>query len=135
MNRWRNCACSRCAVAALCGQRPEALRVVCSTVCSAECFAPLVTGRSVSSESRTGRREFIRRGGEWWRFRDRHGWGRDRGITLSVQVLEAHALLGLPEASRLSVRRVTSTGRQAVFTGILIRLGALSDKWSQGVGA
>lgn len=126
--------CFRCPSTARSRQRPEALRVVCRAVRAPECFAPLTPGCPMSSESRTSHREFIRRGGEWWRFRDPRGRSRDRRITLSVRVLEAHALVGMPEASRLSVRRVTSTVRQAVFTGILIRLGALSDKWSQGWG-
>src|SRR5881275_891078 len=90
--------------------------------------------RSMSSESCGGDREFIRRGGEWWRFRDRHGWTRDRRITVSARVLGAHALVGMPEASRFPVRRLATAGRTAVFTGILIRLGALGDKWSQGWG-
>ncbi|GHH16091.1 hypothetical protein GCM10018780_58140 [Streptomyces lanatus] len=46
----------------------------------------------------------------------------------------AHALVGMPEATRLSVRRVRTTGRATVFTGILIGLGALGDKWSKGWG-
>ncbi|GHE63297.1 hypothetical protein GCM10018771_51370 [Streptomyces cellulosae] len=47
----------------------------------------------------------------------------------------AHALAGMPEATRLSVRRVANAGRAAPTTGILIGLGALGDKWSSGMGA
>ena len=123
---------SRCASGSW--RRLEAPGVVRSASCAPECTAPPTPGRPLSSESRGGDREFIRRGGEWWRFRDRHGWTRDRRITLSARVLGAHALVGMPEASRVPVRRMTTAGRAAVFTGILIRLGALSDKWSQGWG-
>jgi len=41
----------------------------------------------------------------------------------------------MPEATRLSVPRVTTLGRTAPTTGILIGLGALGDKWSSGMGA
>lgn len=88
----------------------------------------------MSSESRPGHREFIRRGGEWWRFRNRHGWTSDRRTTLCAWSLGAHALVGMPEATRLSVRRVPTTGRRARATGMLIGLGALGDRWSQGWG-
>ncbi len=108
--------------------------MVCSAACAPECTAPPTLDRPLSSESCGDDREFIRRGGEWWRFGDRHGWTRDRRITLSAQALGAHALVGMPEATRVPVRRVAITGRTAVFTGILIRLGALGDKWSQEWG-
>src|SRR5690349_3387171 len=93
------------------------------------------SGCPMSSESRTGDQEFIRRGGEWWRFRDRHGWTRDRRITLSARVLGTYALVGMPEASRLPVRRVRTAGRAVVFTGILIGLGARSVQVVSGMGA
>ena len=47
----------------------------------------------------------------------------------------AHALVGMPEATRLPVRRVATAGRAAPNTGILMGLGALGDKWSSGMGA
>ena len=47
----------------------------------------------------------------------------------------AHALVGMPEATRLPVRRVATAGRAAPTTSILIGLGALGDKWSSGMGA
>src|ERR1044071_7422981 len=100
-------------------RRPDAPRVVRPVMRAPECTAPPTPGRPMSSESRAGDREFIRRGGEWWRFQDRHGWRGDRRITLSARVLGAHALVGMPEATRYPVRRVRSTGRAAVFTGIL----------------
>ena len=47
----------------------------------------------------------------------------------------AHAPVGMPEATRLPVRRVETAGRAAPTTSILIGLGALGDKWSSGMGA
>ncbi|GAA2923488.1 hypothetical protein GCM10010478_24940 [Streptomyces erythrogriseus] len=47
----------------------------------------------------------------------------------------AHARVGMPEATRLYVRRVATAGRAAPTTGILIGLGALSGKWCSGMGA
>ncbi|GAA3502334.1 hypothetical protein GCM10019016_094420 [Streptomyces prasinosporus] len=99
------------------------------------CIAAPIADCPVSSESWVDDREFIRRGGEWWRLRFRHGETGDRRTTVSARLLGAHALVGMPEATRLSVRRVATAGRAAPATGILIRLGALSDKWSSGMGA
>lgn len=115
-------------------RRVGALGVVRGVTRAPRCIAPLTPGRSMSSESRTRHPEFIRRGGEWWRFRDRHGWRRDRRTTVSARGLRAHALVGMPGASRLSVRWVRTAGRRTPRTGILIGLGALSDKWSQEWG-
>src|SRR5690606_17958582 len=116
-------------------RRPEAVGVVRSALCAPACTTASTLGCPVSSQSRDGDREFIRRGGEWWRLCIRHGWAGDRGITVCARLLGARALVGMPEATRLSVRRVATAGRAAPTTGILIRLGALSDKWSSGMGA
>ncbi|GGX20652.1 hypothetical protein GCM10010297_47600 [Streptomyces malachitofuscus] len=116
-------------------RRFEAPRVVRRAMRAPVCIAAPTLGCPVSSESRVGDREFIRRGGEWWRLRFRHGETGDRRVTLCARLLGAHALVGMPEATRLPVRRVATAGRAAPTTGILIGLGALSDKWSSGMGA
>jgi hypothetical protein len=41
----------------------------------------------------------------------------------------------MPEARRLSVRRVTTDGLEPPITGILIGLGALDGKVVSGMGA
>jgi hypothetical protein len=93
--------------------RLRAHRVVRPAARASLCTVPLTPDRPMSSESCEGHREFIRRGGEWWRFRDRHGWTRDRRITLSARHPGAHALVGMPKASRYPVRWVRTGGRAA----------------------
>src|SRR5689334_6336115 len=127
--------CFRLPGVALLNRRFEAPGVVRPAVRALRCTAAFAFDCPVSSESWDGHGEFIRRGGEWWRLWFRRGGAGDRGVTVCARLLGARAFVGMPEATRLSVRRVTIVGRAAPTTGILIGLGALGDKWSSGMGA
>ena len=76
------------------GPRGRWCDVVCRVVrCAARAlarFAPPGLLRPVSSQSREPGGEFIRRGGEWWRFRDRPRARRDRRITFGARTPERH---------------------------------------------
>src|SRR5690606_41860784 len=82
-------------------RRPDDGEVVRSALSTTACTAATTRASPVTSQSRDGDREFIRKGGEWWRLCIRHGWAGDRGITVCARLLGARALVGMPEATQI----------------------------------
>ncbi|SCF67991.1 hypothetical protein GA0115256_111365 [Streptomyces sp. DconLS] len=87
------------------GRRFEACRVARRDLRAPLCITPLASVRPVSSESRATEREFIRRGGEWWRFSDPRGRVGDHGVTVSVRNPRGTCTLGYAGGNPTVTRR------------------------------
>ncbi|CAD5939816.1 protein of unknown function [Streptomyces sp. KY75] len=90
--------------------------VVRRGACAPECFRTLVIDRGGSSQARQKAVGFIRRGGEWWRFRNPPRERGDRRITVGTRTLGACAATGMPRATRFPVRWRPTPVRTAAGT-------------------
>src|SRR4051794_19565640 len=59
-------------------------------------------------------------------------WARDRRITVCVRALGVHARMGMPEASRVPVRRVATAGSVTVYVSAFWQdLAHTAHRWFQ----